>query len=420
MKQNSVYSRERFVAEENDLLLQIRAQSNVESARHWLYMRTTHQQFDAPAGHPGDPKFISIRDCARALRSMLAERADGLAKFSLVGALWDLACGMPRPDLTPAFFADLSHLLLGMEGRETVSYLIPDQTTPSERTGREAAILRSDELDRISRIKETFLNRYDTGMSPESRERRADRRAEILAALGGTPADWMDWAWQTAHILRDPNQILRAIRLRPEEEAAVRKACAAGMPFGITPYYASLMDNDPEAGRDRAVRTQVLPPMDTVEETIRSRARRPDGFDFMCEGDTSPIDLITRRYPHIVILKPFNTCPQICVYCQRNWEIDQPMEPGALASWDAIEAACAWIEAHPAIREVLVTGGDPFALEDEPLLRILSRVAAIPHVDLIRIGTRTLVTLPMRVTDSLARRLGKLRQPGRREICIMT
>lgn len=79
----------------------------------------------------------------------------------------------------------------------------------------------------------------------------------------------------------------------------------------------------------------------------------------MHEADTSPVNLITRRYPAIAILKPFNTCPQICVYCQRNWEIDRAMAPGAMASKADLEKALNWISEHPAIKEVLITGGDP-------------------------------------------------------------
>jgi lysine 2,3-aminomutase len=140
----------------------------------------------------------------------------------------------------------------------------------------------------------------------------------------------------------------------------------------------------------------------------------------MLERDTSPIDLITRRYPAIAILKPYNTCPQICVYCQRNWEIDEAMAPDALAPSEDINAGIDFIEKHPALREVLVTGGDPLAMPDETLFDILNRLACIPHIDVIRIGTRTPVTVPMRVTPELASLLGSLREPGRREVCIVT
>ncbi len=153
---------------------------------------------------------------------------------------------------------------------------------------------------------------------------------------------------------------------------------------------------------------------------LEQRGRCDASCDFMLESDTSPIGLVTRRYPGIVILKPYNTCPQICVYCQRNWEIEQAMEPGALAPEAEIEGAINWIREHPAVSEVLVTGGDPLAMSTKKIGQILRRVAAIPHVDLIRIGSRTPVTMSMRISEDLVALLAGLREPGRREILLVT
>jgi lysine 2,3-aminomutase len=179
------------------------------------------------------------------------------------------------------------------------------------------------------------------------------------------------------------------------------------------------MDEDPVSGRDRAIRAQVIPPKNYVEKMIEA-VRFGHCLDFMLESDTSPINLITRRYPSICIFKPFNTCPQICVYCQRNWEIDDAMEAGALASDAEIHAALDWIRNHPSLHEVLITGGDPLAMSDEDIDRILGMVADIPAVERIRIGSRTPVTLPMRITDDLVDILTKYRQPGKRQIAVVT
>jgi lysine 2,3-aminomutase len=150
------------------------------------------------------------------------------------------------------------------------------------------------------------------------------------------------------------------------------------------------------------------------------RGTRDEELDFMQERNTSPIDLVTRRYPNIAILKPYNTCPQICVYCQRNWEIDEVMAPGAMADWSTIEAAVRWIGEHPAIHEVLITGGDPLLLEDGEMARLLDLVCSLPAVRRVRLGTRTPVTLPMRLTEPLAELLGRYRIPGAREIVVVT
>ena len=171
--------------------------------------------------------------------------------------------------------------------------------------------------------------------------------------------------------------------------------------------------------RDRAIRAQVIPPKSYVEKITEAK-RFGVCLDFMLESDTSPIDLITRRYPAICIFKPYNSCPQICVYCQRNWEIEDAMEPGAMAQEDQLAAATNWIREHPYIHEVLITGGDPLAMDDRAIESILEKIADIPSIERIRIGTRTPVTLPMRITDDLVDIFSRYRQAGKRQIAVVT
>ncbi len=418
----SIFNAEALRREASELFLPLVVCRNLATARKRLFLAVTHYQFDTylAAAEEKTDEITIVRDCARAMRSLFKERSDARAGFSVAQALWDLARGVPRPDLGPGFYAEMIRLAQGIEGR--APHHEPGEVRPREGlSGRAAALARSEELDLIWSRVESYMGRYPDGLSAEARARRAKRRARVLAALGGSEADWSDWRWQAANVITSFEKLAAAVRLSPGEEAGVRRALAGRLPFGITPYYAALMDDEPDGGgRDRAVRAQVLPPEDYSAAMAAARGNPDCSLDFMREGDTSPIDLITRRYPAIAILKPFNTCPQICVYCQRNWEIDQAMAPGALAPEEKIEAACRWLEEHPAIREVLVTGGDPLALPDGDLERILGRVAAIPHVDLIRIGSRVPVTMPMRITDRLAGFLGSLRRGGSREVCLST
>ena len=397
----------------------LRRARTAREARRMLFDYCGARQFGAAEKDDERVAYYIVRDCARALGGMFTERAERISGFSLSEALWHVAMGYDRPDLSPAFFADLTYLFLGLRGRGAMHAGLRERDFV-ELSGRSAALARSDELDRLWSDSDAWMHRYEDGLSDAAQARRAARRAHVAALLGGTEDDWNDWRWQVDRVLVDPDRLAAAVRLRPDEDAAVRAARAGQVPFGITPYYASLMDDDPECGRDRAVRAQVLPPADYVCRMREHWDERACRFDFMREQDTSPIDLVTRRYPGIVILKPFNTCPQICVYCQRNWEITRPMAPDALAAGPAFEAACDWIEQHPSVREVLVTGGDPLVLDDDTLLRLLDRVAAIAHVDLIRIGTRIPVTVPMRITERLADRLGALRAPGRRDVVLVT
>jgi lysine 2,3-aminomutase len=415
------YSHDGFRAEAAALLALIRQQPDVRSARTALFEWVTDHQFDVNL----EERFLAhrdallVRDCARAWRGFLRKSADQRIPFSVIGALWDIAHDQPRPELEPGFYAEMIHLYHGIEGRASLS--TPFQhAVDSSLHGREAAEYRSQVLDGMWGRVSTILGRYADGLSEEARARRAARRERILGHFRASPDDWNDWHWQVRHLIRTEDQLAALAVLEERERAAVRSAVSAGIPFGLTPYYLSLFDDDPQAGRDWAVRAQVLPPASYVREMEAHHGSREQAFDFMLEHDTSPVDLVTRRYPAIAILKPFNTCPQICVYCQRNWEIDEAMSPQALAPPEKIEAACQWIEQHPAITELLVTGGDPLALADEPLERLLRRLERIESLDVIRIGTRVPVTMPMRLTEQLTALLASLRSPGRREICLVT
>jgi lysine 2,3-aminomutase len=182
----------------------------------------------------------------------------------------------------------------------------------------------------------------------------------------------------------------------------------------------SLMDNTTDRSADHAVRAQVFPERNYVKQMSAHRGEREYAFDFMLERDTSPIELITRRYATIVIFKPYNTCPQICVYCQRNWEIDDVLDHRALADSETIKRAIDWIRDHPAITEVLMTGGDPLVLSNDRLGELLKQLADIDHIQRIRIGSRIPVTLPMRITEDLTEMLASFRTPGRREVALVT
>jgi len=362
---------------------------------------------------------MRVRDCAKVMVRMMTRRSEDQAGFSLAQAIMDIAQKKARPDLTPAFYAEVLYLFLGLQGRGPGRALADLHLIPIRYKDREAALERSRQLDELFAEIQIRIGKSVSGLEDTSRQRRAKRRERILQAFGGSGENWNDWNWQVANILRDADQIARMLNLSDEEHRAIAIARRNGLPFGITPHYLSLMDDDREAGRDRAIRAQVIPSRNYVEKMAEAQ-RFGHCLDFMKESDTSPINLITRRYPAICIFKPFNTCPQICVYCQRNWEIEDAMEPGALAAQDQIEAAVEWIRQHPSIHEVLVTGGDPLAMADEDIDRVLAMIAEIDAVERIRIGSRTPVTLPMRITDELADILAKYRQPGKRQVAVVT
>lgn len=414
------YTLEKLKAEGESFLRLAGSSRNLEVTRERLFRRVTRYQFDVfdEENQPSVKSILRVRDCTRAMRSILRPQSDRMAGFSVTRVLHDIARGRDRSDLRPGFIAEMIHIFMGMEGRGPGT-APADIVIGEEVTGREAALLRSRELDRIWNKVEKMMSRYEHGLVPGAIERRKRRKARICSVLGASEADWNDWRWQVKKVVKDLKTLEKLVPLSSTEKENIKAALDAKLPFGVTPYYLSLMDEDNNGG-DRAIRAQVFPPANYVKEMAANRGRREMAFDFMLEQDTSPIDLVTRRYPAIAILKPYNTCPQICVYCQRNWEIEKVMAPHALAPSEKLKEAIEWISDHPAIHELLITGGDPCALNNGTINSILEKVSKIKSIEHIRIGTRTPVTIPMRITNELVEIIKKYIRPGQRDISIVT
>ncbi len=394
--------------------------SHLSIVRERLFRRVTRYQFDLSSleDEPVVRNIVRVRDSVRAMRQILTPKSDKLSGFSVTQALFDLAHDKARPDLSPGFYAEMIHMVMGVQGRGR-GQAPADFNLRKTKTPRQTAIIRSDELDRLWQNVESWMDRYAHGLQQSVIDHRKKRRKKILSVLGGTEEDWSDWRWHVMSVAKDVQLLEKLVPLSTQEKDNIAQARRAKLPFGVTPYYLSLMDANKRGG-DRAIRAQVFPPANYVKIMAANRGNRECAFDFMMERETSPIDLVTRRYPGIVILKPYNTCPQICVYCQRNWEIDSAMTPRALATSKKIDEALAWIADHPAIHEVLITGGDPFALNDRTINSILERVSRIKSIEHIRFGTRTPGTIPMRITENLVSILRRYIRPGRRDISLVT
>jgi len=367
-------------------------------------------------------EWVLTRDASNVCRRILSKRSERLAGFSLLKYVDTLLNGgtqpehLPKP--SPGFFAEFEHLIKGISG-QTGIYTIKSPVFVKYQ-GQKAARVRSDDLSRMARSTYRFLDRYPSGMDRDVIRKRSLNKARILKFFGATELEWERWKWHTGNIIRDADTLKALIKLTPEEYQAVKLARRYKIPFGITPYYLSLMDYRPAGGSDAAVRAQVIPSLNYVNKLNAMRKSSEPSIDFMLERDTSPIEGITRRYPMIVILKPIMTCPQICVYCQRNWEIEDVYSASAMLPKDKLDRAIRWIADTPEINEVLITGGDPLLLSNARLENLLFKLSRIKHVERIRIGTRMPVTLPQRVTDSLVRDINHFQNPGKREIIIVT
>jgi len=385
--------------------------------KQWLsaQMATTYEQ--NPNIQPLE--YILMRDSIDVLNKIISTRNENLAGYSLLEYVIDLLrekTDVPLP--RPAFLSELDHLLKGITGNTSIY----EQKAPAfaRYEGTKAARLRSVDLTRMARVADQHMRKYACGLDNDAVRRRSSNKYRILRYFDATDLEWDKWQWHLRHVIRDPDRLGELVKITPDEYRAVKLACEQEIPFGITPYYLSLMDNESGHLRDRAVRAQVLPSLHYVNSLVAAKTNKECSMDFMLERDTSPIEGITRRYPNIVILKPILTCPQICVYCQRNWEIESIDSSQAVLPPTRLAAAIDWIAQRPEINEVLITGGDPLMLPNRMIESILSRLAAIPHLIRIRVGTRTPVTLPQRIVESLVRILSRFHIPGKREVLIIT
>ena len=207
------------------------------------------------------------------------------------------------------------------------------------------------------------------------------RRAEV------DPSDWADWRWQLRNMLTSADDLAAVVDLSGEERAGL--AAAGGLfRVGLTPYYAGLMDPDrPEC----PIRRQAIP-------SPREAHIAPGELgDPLGEDSHSPVPSIFHKYPDRVLLLVVDRCAIYCRHCNRRRLVGGDDPP----TLDELEAALGYIERTPRVRDVLLSGGDPLLLSTRKLDAILTRLRAIPHVEIIRIGTRVPVVLPMRIDAEL-------------------
>ncbi|HEX2139932.1 MAG TPA: KamA family radical SAM protein [Woeseiaceae bacterium] len=219
------------------------------------------------------------------------------------------------------------------------------------------------------------------------------RSREFLARFypSATLDDWNDWRWQNRNRVRTLAELERMIVLSEDEAAAIRRHTGA-LPVGITPYYASLIARDDPA---QGLRRTVVPVLGEYEVS------RGENEDPLGEDTHSPVPGLVHRYPDRVLLLVTNFCSVYCRYCTRARMVGSVGERSVKKT--DIEAALAYIEQTPAVRDVLISGGDPLSLDDDRLEYLLKRLRKIPHVEFLRIGSKQPVVQPMRITPQLTR-----------------
>jgi lysine 2,3-aminomutase len=207
---------------------------------------------------------------------------------------------------------------------------------------------------------------------------------------------WNDWRWQLQNRIKTLNDLQRILVLSPDERSAIVRHTGP-LPFAITPYFASLIDgNNPR----QAIRRTVIT---TNNEYLLSRG---EAIDPLGEEEDMPVPGLVHRYPDRVLFLVTGFCSVYCRYCTRSRMVGNPGGEYrfSMSQW---EGAINYIENHPEVRDVLLSGGDPLTLSDEKLQWLLTRLRRIPHVELLRIGTKVPVVLPQRITPRLVNILRK-------------
>ncbi|NLW91203.1 MAG: KamA family radical SAM protein [Syntrophomonadaceae bacterium] len=206
--------------------------------------------------------------------------------------------------------------------------------------------------------------------------------------------DWADWHWQLAHRITRPEEAARLLGL-PEGALAGAAQAAETYPMAVTPYYLSLID---AKDANCPIRRMAIP--DPAELNVTT----DDIEDPSQEDSYSPLPAIIHRYPDRLLITGSLECATYCRHCFRKRKVGGKRENVSLAD---IRAGIAYIRENEAIRDVLISGGDPLMLNDDIIEDIVRELREIPHVELIRIGTRTPVTMPQRISDELLDRLKK-------------
>lgn len=223
-------------------------------------------------------------------------------------------------------------------------------------------------------------------LEAEAEEPSQSRRFQQRFFPDATPAQWNDWRWQLRNRIRDLAQLERVVALTDDERGVIEQI-GGRLPVGITPYYASIMDlDDPED----PVRKTLVP---QGAELLRGPGEADDPLG---EDHDSVVPGLVHRYPDRVLFLVTNFCAVYCRYCTRARLVGHTGEFHFNVAQH--KQAIDYIAAHPEIRDVLISGGDPLTMDDRRLESLLAALRAIPHVEFLRMGSKVPAVLPQRIT----------------------
>lgn len=227
-------------------------------------------------------------------------------------------------------------------------------------------------------------------------ERKPEETREVVPPFwrNVSQREWDDWRWQLRHRITTYEQLKDILDLVPEEIEGIKHS-KGRLALAVTPYFASLMD---PSNPNCPIRRQAIP---RIEENHISKS---DMVDPCGEDRDSPVPGLVHRYPDRVLLLVTDQCAVYCRYCTRRRLVGTNERSITQGNFEEV---LKYLKTHRKVRDVLLSGGDPLLLENERLEEILSRLRVIPHIEILRIGTRAPVTLPQRITGGLVRMLKK-------------
>ncbi|TRZ95730.1 KamA family radical SAM protein [bacterium] len=230
---------------------------------------------------------------------------------------------------------------------------------------------------------------------PVRLSKRSQDYQQISLYKDVNPLDWEDWHWQLKHRICNKEELAQVIKLSPEEEAGLKKANGR-LSLAITPYWATLMDPEDASC---PLRRQAVP---VASEFV---VGPHEMIDPCAEDRDSPAAHLVHRYPDRVLLLATEHCALYCRHCTRRRLVGNHQDTDSAPT--RFDAAVEYIKSNKKIRDVLISGGDPFILEDDELESLVQKIRSISHVEFLRIGTRIPVSLPQRISEKLVNMLKK-------------
>jgi len=255
---------------------------------------------------------------------------------------------------------------------------------------RKIALDRAEELR--ARIRDYMLAKRNIYTGFDLQESIGKVKKRIMDVLGANGEQWKSWKWQMANRINDVDILGKIFDISEKDRKNIERV-GKQFRWAISPYYASIMKYD----KKDPIWMQAVP--HSAELTSRGGVDDPMGEEF-----TSPASAITRRYPDRLIINVTNQCAMYCRHCQRRRNIG---ETDIHKPKHMLEEALEYIRNNEEIRDVLITGGDALLLSDNMIDWLLSELDKIEHVEMRRLGTRVLVTMPQRITKELCEVLEK-------------